>query len=88
MRNFTLLLLALPSFMTIAKADDVAIKEGQYRRLAAQMACTKGCEQSTLRLRAEGMATEKADRRLSTCRMECSDAFNRTSSISAIKERL
>lgn len=87
MRFFTALFLTLPSFMSPSHADERAVLDDKYRKLAVQMTCSKECDQTSLKMRAEGADAGKAERIFSTCRMQCSDAFNRTSSIVSSKTK-
>jgi predicted secreted protein len=83
MRSLTVMFLALPSFIGTSVAEEADLRGQQYRKLGVQMACARDCDQLALKARSEGAAPNKVERQFSTCRMECSDAFNRTSSIKA-----
>ena len=81
MRSFTAFVLTLPSLLSPLHAEDRAALDDKYRKLAVQMTCSKDCDQTSLKMRADGAEAGMAERMQSTCRMRCSDAFNRTSSI-------
>ncbi len=82
MRHLTLLLLGVPSFLGgivthSALAQDASAVEEKYRKLATWQVCMKGCETGSLQQLSTGLPGDKAVRKLSTCKLNCNDDFNR-----------
>jgi hypothetical protein len=78
MRNLTLLLLSVPSFVTSLAAQDMPLMEAQYKKLAIRQVCMKECDTVYLQQQSSSSPDSRALRKLSTCQLTCNDEFNRT----------
>jgi hypothetical protein len=81
MRSLTLVFLGVPSFMATAQAQDGPTLNEKYRMLGVQISCARECDQQLLQNQSLGKAETAVRRQFSSCRMKCSDDYNKTSSI-------